>query len=293
MDSRPATQASKGRHLLRSAIAEAVASDPAQRGVASIGAPGWRSRTPIWVGLGAVVALTAAVIIGTMLRTGTPGGVTSATSAPAAAATPSAQAPAIRAQRRAGRAPAPPPHRNPRQHLGQGCAVRERRQLGHQHGQRLPRRTAVHRIDLAFLRRLGYAAPGQPYRADRCRRTRARRPRLEGLARLLPQARPALINPARCPSRCQDRDAAPQMPRAPLIAEPRHLAVVLPEFGPSGSAQQDQRSCDERPGSLPAAVAQVPEDAEPLLTSGEVARRLGVTPAGGGGRSGGWWSAAC
>jgi hypothetical protein len=92
MDFRPATQASTGRHLLRSAIAEAIASDPAQRVVASIAAPGWRSRTPIWVGLGAVVALTAAVIIGTMLRTGTPGGV-SATSAPADAATPSAQAP--------------------------------------------------------------------------------------------------------------------------------------------------------------------------------------------------------
>src|SRR5512133_264702 len=102
MDSRPATEASTGRHLLRSAIAEAAASDPAQRGVASTGAPGWPSRTtiwgrrtPIWVGLGAVVALTAAVIIGTMLRTGTPGGVTSATSAPADAATPSAQAPAM------------------------------------------------------------------------------------------------------------------------------------------------------------------------------------------------------
>ena len=94
MDSRPATQASTGRHLLRSAIAEAVASDPAQRVVACIAAPGWRSRTPIWVGLGAV-ALTAAVIIGTMLRTGTPGGVTSATPAPADAATPSAQAPAM------------------------------------------------------------------------------------------------------------------------------------------------------------------------------------------------------
>jgi hypothetical protein len=32
---------------------------------------------------------------------------------------------------------------------------------------------------------------------------------------------------------------------------------------------------------LPAAVAQVPEDAEPLPTYGEVARRLGITPAGG------------
>ncbi len=98
MDSRPtATQASKGRRLFRSAIAEAVASDPAQRVLASIRAPGRRSRTPIWVGLGVVVALTAAVTIGTMLRTGTPGGVTSAPSAPAAAAPPSAQAPATTA----------------------------------------------------------------------------------------------------------------------------------------------------------------------------------------------------
>ena len=94
MFSRPTTQASKGRRLLRSAIAEAVASDPAQRLVASIPAER-RSRTPIWVGLGALVALTAAVIIGTVLRTGTPGGVTPAASAPAAAAPPSAQAPAI------------------------------------------------------------------------------------------------------------------------------------------------------------------------------------------------------
>ena|SRR5690349_11381388 len=94
MFSRPTTQASKGRRLLRSAIAEAVASDPAQRLVASVPAER-RSRTPIWVGLGALVALTAAVIIGTVLRTGTPGGVTPAASAPAAAAPPSAQAPAI------------------------------------------------------------------------------------------------------------------------------------------------------------------------------------------------------
>jgi resuscitation-promoting factor RpfA len=98
MDSRPtATQASKGRRLFRSAIAEAVASDPAQRVLASIRAPGWRSRTPIWVGLGVVVALTAAVTIGTTLRTGTPGGVATAPSAPAAAAPPSAQAPATTA----------------------------------------------------------------------------------------------------------------------------------------------------------------------------------------------------
>src|SRR3954453_1028212 len=98
MDSRPtATQASKGRRLFRSAIAEAVASDPAQRVLASIPAPGRRSPTPIWVVLGVVVALTAAVTIGTMLRTGTPGGVTSAPSAPAAATPPSAQAPATTA----------------------------------------------------------------------------------------------------------------------------------------------------------------------------------------------------
>jgi resuscitation-promoting factor RpfA len=98
MHSRPtATQASKGRRLFRSAIAEAVASDPAQRVLASIRAPGRRSRTPIWVGLGVVVALTAAVTIGTTLRTGTPGGVATAPSAPAAAAPPSAQAPATTA----------------------------------------------------------------------------------------------------------------------------------------------------------------------------------------------------
>jgi hypothetical protein len=94
MTSRPATLASKGRNLLRSAIAEVVASDPAQRAVASIGEPGRRSRTTIWVSLGAVAALSAAVIIGTVLRTGTPGGLTSATSAPEAVATPSTQAPA-------------------------------------------------------------------------------------------------------------------------------------------------------------------------------------------------------
>jgi len=47
------------------------------------------------VGLGALVALTAAAIIGTMLRTGAPGGVTPATPAPAAAAKTSAQAPTV------------------------------------------------------------------------------------------------------------------------------------------------------------------------------------------------------
>src|SRR3954470_4110866 len=99
MDFRPTTQASKGRRLLHSAIAEAVASDPAQRVVASIRAPGWRNRTPIWVGLGVVVALTAAVTIGTMLRTGTPGGLPSPPSAPAPAAPPPAQAPATPAPR--------------------------------------------------------------------------------------------------------------------------------------------------------------------------------------------------
>src|SRR5690348_3847088 len=95
MVSRPTTQAWKGRRLLRSAIAEAVASAPAQRVVACIRAPGQRSRTGIWVGLGALVALTAAAIIGTMLRTGAPGGVTPATPAPAAAAKTSAQAPTV------------------------------------------------------------------------------------------------------------------------------------------------------------------------------------------------------
>ena len=296
MDSRPATQASTGRHLLRSAIAEAVASDPAQRGVASTGAPGWRSRTPIWVGLGAVVALTAAVIIGTMLRTGTPGGVTSATSAPAAAATPSAQAPAMPPATAPSAAQAgarsPPPTEPP---SAPGTRLRSARAAA----TGPPARATASTADCSSPHR-----PGDPSAARACRTRPAVPSRsLSPNACSPPKAgRPGPPAPtsSACadqsrslPSRCQDRDAAPQIPRAPLIAEPRHLAVVLPEFGPSGSAQQDQRSCDERPGSLPAAVAApVPEDAEPLLTSGEVARRLGVTPAGGRAvAAGGWWSA--
>ena len=211
MDSRPATQVSKGRHLLRSAIAEAVASDPAQRVVASIGAPGWRSRTPIWVGLGAVAALTAAVIIGTMLRTGTPGGVTSATSAPAAVATPSAQAPPTprRPYQRARSRPGAPRTPEPRSAPGTRLPVREWRQLGHQHRQRLPRRTAVHRIYLAFLRRLGYAARGhrteQIASANACSPPRAGRPGPPA-----PTSSACADQSRSLPSRCRDRDAGPQ-----------------------------------------------------------------------------------
>jgi resuscitation-promoting factor RpfA len=94
MDSRTGTLASKGRNPLRSAVGEAVASDPAKRVVASIGASGRRSLKPIWVSLGAVVALSAALIVGTMLRTGTPDGNTSsAASVPGTVTAPAAQAP--------------------------------------------------------------------------------------------------------------------------------------------------------------------------------------------------------
>ena len=219
MDSRPATQASKGRQpaSLGHRRGGRVGPDKARRSVHR--SVGTAQPKPIWVGLGAVVALSAAVIIGTMLRTGTPGGDTSsATSAPAdsdhALRAGTGSAPIDRAHRRADkRSGHSHRHRNPGQHLGQGRAVRERRQLGHQHRQRLPRWTAVHYIDLAFLRRLGYAAPGQPYRADRCRRTRARRPGLEGLAGLLPQARPALILPLAAPPGRRPGDA--EQPAAP------------------------------------------------------------------------------
>jgi hypothetical protein len=96
MNSRTGTLASKGRNPLRSAGGEAVTSDPAKRVVASIGASGRRSLKPIWVSLGAVVALSAALIVGTMLRAGTPDGNTSsAASIPGTVTTPAAQAPAV------------------------------------------------------------------------------------------------------------------------------------------------------------------------------------------------------
>ena len=96
MNSRTGTLASKGRNPLRSAVGEAVSSDPAKRVVASIGASGRRSLKPIWVSLGAVVALGAALIVGAMLRTGTPDGNTSsAASVPGTVTTPAAQAPAV------------------------------------------------------------------------------------------------------------------------------------------------------------------------------------------------------
>ena len=106
MDSRTGTLASKGRHPLRSAVGEAVASDPAKRVVASIGASGRRSLKPIWVSLGAVVALSAALIVGTMLRTGTPDGNTSS-----AASVPGAVPRPPRKHRQCPRRPCPSPRR--------------------------------------------------------------------------------------------------------------------------------------------------------------------------------------
>jgi hypothetical protein len=96
MNSRTGTLASKGRNPLRSAVGEAVASGPAKGVVASIRASGRRSLKPIWVSLGAVVALSAALIVGAVLRTGTPDGNTSsAASVPGTVTTPAAQAPAV------------------------------------------------------------------------------------------------------------------------------------------------------------------------------------------------------
>jgi resuscitation-promoting factor RpfA len=86
--SRPATRGSKGRHLLRSTVATAAAS----RNVNPMAAPKPRLRssgTPLWVALAVVITLTAAAIIGTVLRTGAP--VVTA-SAAAGATTPPAPA---------------------------------------------------------------------------------------------------------------------------------------------------------------------------------------------------------
>jgi resuscitation-promoting factor RpfA len=85
--SRPATRGSKGRHVLRSTIGRTVISDPV-RLVAVPARPRWRSGVPIWIGLGVVVVVTIAAIIGTVPRT-----VTTSTSA--VATTPPAQPSAV------------------------------------------------------------------------------------------------------------------------------------------------------------------------------------------------------
>ena len=80
-----------------------------------------------------------------------------------------------------------------RQHrLGLPGAVRVRRQLGHQHRQRLLRRPPVQPRHLACVRRHGLPAPGLPRDPDRRRHPPARRDRrLRLVARLRGQARPA------------------------------------------------------------------------------------------------------
>ena len=219
MDSRPATQASTGRHLLRSAIAEAVASDPAQRVVASTGAPVWRSRTPIWVGLGAVVALTAAVIIGTMLRTGTPGGVTSATSAPAAAATPSAQAPAMHPAPRRPALRSPPP--TPEPPSAPGTRLRSARAAA----TGPPARATASTADCSSPHR-----PGVPSAARVCR------------------TRPAVPSRSLSPNACSPPKAGRPGPPAPASSAcaDQSRSLPLPEPGSGRCAANASRTPDRR-----------------------------------------------
>ena len=97
-----------------------------------------------------------------------------------------------------------------RQHrLGLPGAVRVRRQLGHQHRQRLLRRPPVQRRHLARLRRHRLPAPGLPRDPDRRRDAAPRRHRrLRLVARLRGQARPAPLTPAgRTPGRVRTRSA--------------------------------------------------------------------------------------
>ena len=78
--------------------------------------------------------------------------------------------------------------------------LRVRRQLGHQHRQRLLRRPAVQPVDVAVVRRHRLPAREQPREPDRRRHATARRQRrLRRLAALLAAARPAPVGArARC-----------------------------------------------------------------------------------------------
>ena len=71
-----------------------------------------------------------------------------------------------------------------RRRVGQDRRLRVRRQLEHQHRQRLLRRPAVHGQHLARVRRQRHAAPGQPGRADRRGQAGPGRAGLGRLARL-------------------------------------------------------------------------------------------------------------
>ena len=79
-----------------------------------------------------------------------------------------------------------------RRRLGPSGPVRVRRQLGHQHRQRLLRRPPVRPGHLGGQRRLRLGPQRQPRRADPGRRARPSLPGLGRLAGLLQQARPPL-----------------------------------------------------------------------------------------------------
>ncbi len=124
-----------------------------------------------------------------------------------------------------------------RQHgLGPARAVRVRRQLGHQHRQRLLRRPPVQPRHLAGLRRTGHAAPGLPRDPDRHRDQGARRlGRVRRLAALLVRARPAPLTSSRHPDteRTGPRRATARPGSACHYAEPMTETSAPRLLGPA------------------------------------------------------------
>nr|AAV32821.1 resuscitation promoting factor [Mycobacterium avium subsp. avium] len=125
--------------------------------------------------------------------------------------------------------------------MGSGSPLRVRRQLGHQHRQRLPRRCAVQREHLGRARRRRVRAVGRaghPGATDRGRRAGAGHPgprRVAGVRGAAVRPDPARrTRPGRSGrTRCQRRPAGPARGRAP--AGPGAAGLLRPA-GTSGRA---------------------------------------------------------
>ena len=129
------------------------------------------------------------------------------------------------------------------QRLGPPGPVRVRRQLGHQHRERLLRRPPVRPGHLGRKRRQRLGRQRQPRRADPRRRARPSLPGLGRLARLLEQARPPVTtNQATPPQNIAGNGAArglfglraaPAL-RLRLLHDPAGVAARLPCWGAAG-----------------------------------------------------------